>query len=655
MAIMQRRITIPFIALSLLLGPRASPAQGIQLWQQTLSHTASSSDTARSVVVDAQGNVIAAGTTTSNAFDSSDWIVAKFAPDGTLLWQRTVNGTANGSDDAASVAVDTDGSVLVAGVTTNTGTGNDFTVVKFDRDGTLLWLRSVDRGSSDAARSVAVDIQGNVLVAGVTATIDTGRNFTVAKFDRDGTSLWLRILSGCVFCSPRGGPNDLAKSVAVDTDGNVLAAGVTANPSTGAHFTVVKFAPDGTLLWQQRLNDTVLTHDEASMVVTDLAGNVFAAGYTRNIPVPDFTVVKFAPDGTLLWQQTLDITANTSDELATSVAVDTEGNVFAAGYSSTLGSFSDFVVAKFDGDGALLWLRTINGTANGSDNAASVAVDTEGNVLVAGGMTNTDTSSDFMVAKFDGDGTLLWLRTINGTANGGDRALAIAVDLDGNAVAAGVTTNTGTGSDFTVVKFASGSPPREWTFCAPEGGVCAFTGTTEVRYGADGTYTYQIFTDGTACNNTVFGDPVFGTRKSCAITIPPASTEWTVCATEGGVCAFTGAMEVRYGADGTYAYRTLTDGTACINDVFGDPVYGTVKACAIRIPPAPTEWTLCAVEGGVCTFTGIAEVRYGANGVYVYQTLLDGTACSNEVFGDPIYGVVKSCDLRTGSPSPPQP
>ena len=151
--------------------------------------------------------------------------------------------------------------------------------------------------------------------------------------------------------------------------------------------------------------------------------------------------------------------------------------------------------------------------------------------------------------------------------------------------------------------------------------MCAFTGTTEVRYGADGTYVYQTFTDGTACNNTVFGDPVFGTRKSCAITILPAPTEWTVCATEGGVCAFTGTREVRYGADGVYVYQTLTDGTACTNAVFGDPIYGTVKGCATRIPTDPTEWTFCAAEGGVCAFTGAREVRYGANGVYVYQTL----------------------------------
>ena len=94
----------------------------------------------------------------------------------------------------------------------------------------------------------------------------------------------------------------------------------------------------------------------------------------------------------------------------------------------------------------------------------------------------------------------------------------------------------------------------------------------------------------------------------------------------------------------------IKDGTACTNEVFGDPIYGSMKYCATRIPPPPTDWTFCAAEGGVCAFTGTAEVRYGANGAYVYQTLANGTS-THVVFGDPLYGVVKSCALRTASGS----
>ena len=137
----------------------------------------------------------------------------------------------------------------------------------------------------------------------------------------------------------------------------------------------------------------------------------------------------------------------------------------------------------------------------------------------------------------------------------------------------------------------------DWAVCASEGGTCAFTGTQEVRYGANGSYCYRTLTNGTACTNAVFGDPVNGVRKDCALRTATATGEWSVCAAEGGSCAFTGTQEVRYGANGSYYYKTLTGGTACTNAVFGDPAYGVRKDCSLR---TASDWNFCASEGGTC-------------------------------------------------------
>src|SRR6266496_3928302 len=104
--------------------------------------------------------------------------------------------------------------------------------------------------------------------------------------------------------------------------------------------------------------------------------------------------------------------------------------------------------------GTLLWQQNLNGGApNSFDEAFSVAVDNQGNVVAAGSTQNTGTYVDFTVAKFDRDGTLLWQRTLNGTAaNSNDVAGSVAVDNQGNVVAAGSTQNTGADYDFTVVK-----------------------------------------------------------------------------------------------------------------------------------------------------------------------------------------------------------
>ena len=64
-------------------------------------------------------------------------------------------------------------------------------------------------------------------------------------------------------------------------------------------------------------------------------------------------------------------------------------------------------------------------------------------------------------------------------------------------------------------------------------------------------------------------------------------------------------------------------------------------------------WTACAAEGQTCTFSGARQVRYGAGASYVTRTLSGGTACSNAVFGDPAYGVVKNCAYADADGEPP--
>ena len=60
----------------------------------------------------------------------------------------------------------------------------------------------------------------------------------------------------------------------------------------------------------------------------------------------------------------------------------------------------------------------------------------------------------------------------------------------------------------------------------------------------------------------------------------------------------------------------------------------------------------CAAEGGRCTFTGTSSVAYGASGQFAVKALSGGTACTNAVFGDPLYGVGKACYLQVGAPAP---
>ena len=58
--------------------------------------------------------------------------------------------------------------------------------------------------------------------------------------------------------------------------------------------------------------------------------------------------------------------------------------------------------------------------------------------------------------------------------------------------------------------------------------------------------------------------------------------------------------------------------------------------------PTPV-WTACASENSICNFSGTRQVRYGANGIYAFKTATDSIGCNNDVFGDPTPNAYKSC------------
>ena len=186
--------------------------------------------------------------------------------------------------------------------------------------------------------------------------------------------------------------------------------------------------------------------------------------------------------------------------------------------------------------------------------------------------------------------------------------------------------------------------PGTWTQCAAESATCSFSGTMAIAYGANGFFTYATATDGTACSNAVFGDPAAGVAKICYVEAAPSTANvWSQCAGENGACAFTGAMTVAYGTNGSFNYVTATNGTACSNAVFGDPAVNTVKTCSLVAPPASATWVPCASENGTCTFTGTREVAFGVNGKYHYASFTGSIPCTDSVFGDPAFGTAKSC------------
>ena len=128
---------------------------------------------------------------------------------------------------------------------------------------------------------------------------------------------------------------------------------------------------------------------------------------------------------------------------------------------------------------------------------------------------------------------------------------------------------------------------------------------------------------------------------------------YTFCASEYANCALSGTMDVAFGAQGSYVFKSGLSGTiSCGNATFGsDPAYGWTKGCYTRPHGGggPASFTYCTGEGGTCTGSGDVDVAYGAAvGSYLVQSGVVGAiGCNTSVFGgDPAYGWSKACYTR---------
>ncbi len=216
-------------------------------------------------------------------------------------------------------------------------------------------------------------------------------------------------------------------------------------------------------------------NDFASGIATDVAGNVYVAGFTpsdiggnTSLGALDGFLVAYSNSGIREWTRQF---GSASDDSAVAVNVSPDGEaVFVVGWTrggvdgATNAGLVDLFVVKYDRAGTKLWSRQL-GSLN-DDYATGIAIDRNGNIFISGhtfgsldGQMNLG-SRDFFLVKYDPDGIKQWTRQLGTTQS--DKGHAVAVDLAGNAYVAGETAggldgNTTAGQvDAFLVKYSAG-------------------------------------------------------------------------------------------------------------------------------------------------------------------------------------------------------
>jgi len=200
--------------------------------------------------------------------------------------------------------------------------------------------------------------------------------------------------------------------------------------------------------WVKTYNGSANGNDDISAMAIDSIGNIYVTGYSTGVGTyTDFTTIKYDSNGNELWVRTYNGPANDNDR-ASAMAIDSIGNIYVTGYSTGVGTYTDFTTIKYDSNGNELWVRTYNGPANYFDSPAALTLDNNGNVYVTGICGAVNDNIDYATIKYDSNGNQLWIKTYNGPGNGEDKAHALVVDQAGNVYVTGYSTGGGLGIEY---------------------------------------------------------------------------------------------------------------------------------------------------------------------------------------------------------------
>ncbi len=382
-----------------------------------------SDDKGIDIEVDVNGNVYVTGSFRGDSVDFDpgidslilnsslsldDLFLTKFDSNGNFKWVNHIGKSYDYYNNwlqstELPVVLDTVGNIYISGSfmgdfdfgqdttildLTSYGISSDIFIVKFDSIGNPQWVKQIEGNLDDHIIAMDIDRDGNLYMTGTTGgTIDfdpgidtfnitcgDSKDNFVLKLDSDGEFHWAKTFGS--------GYSDYAKSISVDTFGNVFIVGLfrgvvdfdpglnefilSAGPSESYDYYIQKFDQDGNFEWAKMLevgDGIYWLADLHLSVENDLEGNVYFTGRFKGTldfdpgletfeiqaePITfngyDYFVEKLDTDGNFIWAKLL-------GGIEKDMKIDTNENIYLTGIFNSSNDFdpTDSVYTMWSG------------------------------------------------------------------------------------------------------------------------------------------------------------------------------------------------------------------------------------------------------------------------------------------------------------------
>lgn len=337
----------------------------------------------------------------------SDFALIRYTPDGIIDSSFGTNGMVTtamgvGSDVIYSIGLQPDGKIIAGGIAWN-GSNYDFALARYNTDGSLdlnygnqgKVITAIGPGN-DKGTSLKVLSDWSVVVGGI-AHNGSDNDFALVRYDSTG-ALDNSFGTNGIVVTPIGAANDMAFSIALQSDWSVVVGGVAHNGSD-YDFALVRYKANGTLDSTFGDNGKVMTPVGAgkdfvwSVALQPDDEKILLGGYTINLlNNKDLALLRYNNNGTLDSSFGLNGKAITAmglgDDDIYSLVVQPDGKILAGGTSEIAG-IENYALARYNSNGILDAGFGVSGLVTtimspGDNEIYSLALQPDGKIVAAG-------------------------------------------------------------------------------------------------------------------------------------------------------------------------------------------------------------------------------------------------------------------------------
>ncbi|UMQ41108.1 T9SS type A sorting domain-containing protein [Chryseobacterium sp. Y16C] len=396
---------------------------------------------------------------------------------------KVVTSINSGADKAYSVALQPDGKIIVAGMTTNSLTGQDFVCIRYNSDGTFdntfgtngIFTNDFQTGSDDVVYSLALQSDGKIVLAGYSDD-GSNKNAAILRLNANGTIDTTFGNSGKILTDFITGKADEIKVIKIHPlTGALIVGGTSATSTTQSQAVIARYNSTGTL--DTTFNTTgiyALPHNTGSgtfyYVIEDLVvkpnGKITAVGWINQQGLQwsaNHMAYRLNSNGSLDTSFSTDgvITVNgnfNADDKSFSMLLNADDSFLFSGGGNLTSTKYDYFLGLYNATGTSVIGKAFfdYGTLI-NDIAYGMGVDSTGKIVMAGSSVTSTTSSTFGISRVNADytidnsfGSSGKVTTTFGT-NTTNEAFDMAIQPDDKIIAVGYT-----GNDIAIARYTGG-------------------------------------------------------------------------------------------------------------------------------------------------------------------------------------------------------